>query len=168
MEKEFFKAEVTMTVYCCYYSNCCKEFPTKYNLKRHIETVHLKCKQYQCNFCLKFFANLQNLREHLNLHTGNTPYVCSVCKESYRYASQLSLHKRSHLIEGIPREQIKRARPRHQVKRVAGIYAPPSTVDSELQRKTAQVQLPEIKDEKSQCYLPLAKEIRSVNSSVYY
>jgi hypothetical protein len=40
------------------------------------------------------FSSKQNLMEHTYLHSGQKPFRCSACPESFRQASQLSLHKR--------------------------------------------------------------------------
>ena len=83
--------------YCCSAPNCGKIYNTRFNLKRHIDVTHLKKKKFKCSTCHNFFASHQSLREHENLHSGARPFVCSFCNSSFRQASQLSLHKRSHL-----------------------------------------------------------------------
>lgn len=91
-------SDLTITMYCCMYSACGKGYSTKFNLKRHIETSHLKIKKYRCQECDKLFASKQNLNEHLHIHSGAKPFFCKVCSKTFRQASQLSLHKRIHLI----------------------------------------------------------------------
>lgn len=96
MEKPKKSLEACVKWYCCSYDNCTKYYTAKYNLKKHIETVHLKSYKYTCLHCNKNYASKQNLEQHLNFHTGRTPYVCPVCKASFKQGSQLSLHKRIH------------------------------------------------------------------------
>ncbi len=93
--------EVSKSViqYCCSAPNCGKVYNTRFNLKRHIDITHLKKKKFKCTICLGFFASHQSLQEHRNLHSGARPFVCSFCNCSFRQASQLSLHKRTHAQE---------------------------------------------------------------------
>ncbi|CAG9331343.1 unnamed protein product [Blepharisma stoltei] len=52
----------------CYYTNCTKSYRTKYNLRRHINAIHLKIRNFVCAECSKTFACKQNLNEHELLH----------------------------------------------------------------------------------------------------
>lgn len=87
---------IEVIMFCCMYNNCYKHYNTKFNLKQHIENVHLKIKKYQCKYCKKMLISKQNLKEHLNIHTESMPFRCNGCEKSFRQASQLSLHRRSH------------------------------------------------------------------------
>ena len=91
-------SSLAITMYCCMYSACGKGYSTKFNLKRHVETSHLKIKKYRCHDCDKQFASKQNLSEHMHIHSGAKPFFCKICGKTFRQASQLSLHKRTHLI----------------------------------------------------------------------
>jgi uncharacterized Zn-finger protein len=84
------------TLYCCMQPGCVKAYSTKFNLKRHIETYHQKKKRHQCTICNNWFASKQNLIEHVFTHTGDKPFICSICKKAFRQNSQLTLHKRRH------------------------------------------------------------------------
>ncbi|CAG9332852.1 unnamed protein product [Blepharisma stoltei] len=85
-----------LILYCCMENDCGKTFITKFNLKRHCASVHLKTKNFKCNYCHKFFSSKQNLDEHIFIHTGERPFTCEICQISFRQISQLSLHKRNH------------------------------------------------------------------------
>jgi uncharacterized Zn-finger protein len=78
---------------------CHRKYNSKYNLKRHVETVHLRLNKHTCKQCQHQFASKQNLREHEYMHTGAKPFVCEVCKLCFRQASQRSLHRRVHLLK---------------------------------------------------------------------
>ena len=82
--------------YCCIYDDCDKEFTTKFNLKRHVEIVHLNFKRYECSKCGSLFTSKKNLKEHDFLHTGAKPYKCGVCKKNFRHLSFLYVHRRQH------------------------------------------------------------------------
>ncbi|TCD70821.1 hypothetical protein EIP91_001511 [Steccherinum ochraceum] len=45
-------------------------------VKRHIESVHLRIKTKVCEYCGKPFAQQANLNTHRNIHKGSTPFVC--------------------------------------------------------------------------------------------
>ena len=82
----------------CYYSECGKTYKTRFNLRRHINSTHLKIKGFTCPECNKPFVSKQNLKEHHYIHTGEKPFPCDEpgCLKRFRQVSQLSIHKRIH------------------------------------------------------------------------
>lgn len=101
-----YTSEPILTLYCCMYNDCPSSYSTKFNLQRHVESVHLNIKRYQCQLCSAFCSSRQNLREHLYIHKGLMPFICRTCDMSFRQASQLSIHRRVHLAEGVvPRSE---------------------------------------------------------------
>ena len=85
-----------LTLYCCMFEGCTKEYKNKFNLKRHIQTTHFKRKAFQCKTCLNTFVSKQNLAEHMFIHSGIKPYKCTYCGKKFRQVSQLCFHKRKH------------------------------------------------------------------------
>lgn len=87
--------------FSCYYTNCNKKYKSKYNLTRHINSMHLGIKSFICSLCQKSFVSKQTLLEHEFLHTGEKPYKCAYpkCGKLFRQSSQLSIHKKSHRIQ---------------------------------------------------------------------
>lgn len=84
--------------YRCYYIDCLQFFHNKYNLRRHINSFHLKLKSYKCHMCSRKVVSKQSLQEHINIHTGDKPYICTYpnCRKTFRQSSRLSLHKLTH------------------------------------------------------------------------
>lgn len=54
-------------------------------------------KKFKCQVCSRFFSSKHCLVEHGYRHSGERVYSCSTCKKTFKYASQLSLHKKSHI-----------------------------------------------------------------------
>ena len=82
----------------CYYDFCGKEFNTKYNLKRHINSVHLKIKDFQCSICEKSLVSKIAYKEHLYNHDKIKPIRCPYlgCTETFSRSSLLCEHKKTH------------------------------------------------------------------------
>ena len=96
------KSEISVTMYCCMYADCGSEYATKFNLKRHVESVHMMIKKFKCQTCGNLFISKQSLKEHHHIHLNSMPFKCVTCNKAFRQASQLSLHKRIHTLKGIP------------------------------------------------------------------
>jgi len=86
--------------YACPVPNCSKCFGSKFNLKRHIDMVHLGCNRFICSQCRKVLKSKQNLEQHLHIHIGDRPFRCPEpgCGQNFRQGSLLSLHKKSHKV----------------------------------------------------------------------
>lgn len=91
-----------MDLYCCDTQGCMKAYKSKVNLKRHKEAFHSDSKKYQCPDCSKILSSNQNLREHMLIHSQETPFVCKIqgCGKKFRHGSQFSAHKRVHGLDG--------------------------------------------------------------------
>ncbi|XP_055301267.1 zinc finger and SCAN domain-containing protein 2-like [Sitodiplosis mosellana] len=47
----------------------------------------------QCPICFKVIINRQNLICHMNIHSGDRPFVCDVCQKSFAHIRNLNRHK---------------------------------------------------------------------------
>lgn len=166
MEYAFLSPELIVTNYCCYYPNCEKEYPCKYNLKRHVKTKHLKLQKFQCPTCKKNFANQQNLDEHQNLHTGSMPHVCVICEKAFRQASQLSLHKRVHIVAGFSKSEIKDQEIQRKFSQQKKSRLPRQKVVIDISQPTAnsKCRLPKIKKQKTDIQLPKLSSLSTFKS----
>lgn len=55
-----------------------------------------KLRRFLCKQCKKRFSSKQCLKEHSYKHKDLKPYKCQMCNQSFRHASQFTLHKQSH------------------------------------------------------------------------
>ncbi|XP_065086055.1 zinc finger protein 808-like [Ochlerotatus camptorhynchus] len=65
------------------------------NLKQHMN-VHSGARKHVCAFCGKAFSQRGNLTCHLNIHTGYKPHKCDQCSKSFGDPTALKMHKINH------------------------------------------------------------------------
>lgn len=71
---------------------CDKSFPKRGNLARHVQTVHLKLKPFQCDQCLTRFGHKNHLKRHQVVHQRGNEFCCSICKKDFKTQALLSRH----------------------------------------------------------------------------
>lgn len=69
--------------YCC--AICKKELNDK------TEHLHIHPAKHKCEICEKQFNQSGNLKVHIIIHTGETPYEYAVCGKKYSQNSSLKV-----------------------------------------------------------------------------
>merc|ERR1719219_1710881 len=76
--------------------HCNQTFRRMYNLKTHINRVHLKVKQFKCTRCDKSFATNSDLKQHLGTHGEGKMFKCEHCDRTFSNRDSIILHKKQH------------------------------------------------------------------------
>uniref|UniRef100_A0A3Q2W584 C2H2-type domain-containing protein n=1 Tax=Haplochromis burtoni TaxID=8153 RepID=A0A3Q2W584_HAPBU len=72
-------------------STCGKKFNRMENLKQHMQ-IHTGEKTHSCSTCWKNFTLKTHLNEHMRIHTGDKPHSCSTCGKRFSLAANLRAH----------------------------------------------------------------------------
>lgn len=90
----------------CRWENCYRTFSTHAALTEHITQDHVgsgkaqyECKWIGCTRSNRVFTQKQKVLRHLQTHTGDRPYQCSICHKRFSEANTLAQHKRTHTHE---------------------------------------------------------------------
>lgn len=78
-----------------YCAECNKQFSKPSYLKQHNNAHHKGPRIHKCSKCGKRFPTLMSLNKHILNHT-NKPYICGVCKKTYRHKFDLERHMSVH------------------------------------------------------------------------
>lgn len=58
--------------------------------------THTGEKPYKCKYCIRAFAQSNDLIKHLRSHLGENVYKCELCPQSFRLIKELRVHFTSH------------------------------------------------------------------------
>lgn len=65
-------------------------------MKEHMNTNHTEghLKPFMCSVCRKGFGTSQRLADHMNIHTGDRPYVCQYCGRGFANHGNKRMHEK--------------------------------------------------------------------------
>ena len=76
-------------------TECGKSFKMPYELKKHVEVVHIKSSSHMCQFCGEGFVLKYKLKYHMALKHGfKKDYQCDLCNSEFITSVRLYVHKR--------------------------------------------------------------------------
>ncbi|XP_023939880.2 gastrula zinc finger protein XlCGF26.1 isoform X1 [Bicyclus anynana] len=90
MEKEHGKAAPTCGA-------CGKKFRCRSSLMRHLKLYHMGERNHKCDKCDYASLTAYNLSMHKKKHEEVRPFVCHICKKSYKWKAILKRHMLIHL-----------------------------------------------------------------------
>lgn len=78
--------------------HCEKSYTDQPGLRRHRKIIHDKLTPYVCNICGKSVTQNASLINHMRIHKGERPFVCTYkgCKMTFVTQSSLQRHDNTH------------------------------------------------------------------------
>ncbi|CAB3229781.1 unnamed protein product [Arctia plantaginis] len=78
--------------------NCpfCNQLIRRNALTQHIKYGHNNIKP-RCNVCLKTFANPNNLKRHMMIHSGIREFECDICFKRFHQKITMQTHRLTHM-----------------------------------------------------------------------
>ena len=75
----------------------CEQMMNKKSISRHVENVHNKTKNFQCQHCDKKFGQKSTLEKHVKaIHDKEKPHLCPKCHMSFAFKYALEEHIKTH------------------------------------------------------------------------
>ena len=75
----------------------CGEMLKERHRKRHFLLKHRSNSELElkCKFCGKGFVSNQRLKDHVNIHTGEKPYMCNFCGAAFASQGNWRMHQKT-------------------------------------------------------------------------
>lgn len=74
---------------------CTSTFTARFNLNKHIRTVHENLRPFHCDVCGASFQQKCHLKQHkTTVHEHKRPYKCEICELSFGWPAVLNKHIR--------------------------------------------------------------------------
>ncbi|XP_034484175.1 zinc finger protein 420-like [Drosophila innubila] len=77
----------------------------KQALANHVKVVHMKIKNFACQYCGKTFGKSHACKIHERLHTGENCCECKICGKVFLFEKRLTKHLQLHEKRDIPAEE---------------------------------------------------------------
>lgn len=74
----------------------CNQLIRRNSLTQHIKYGHNNFKP-RCNVCLKTFANPNNLKRHMMIHSGIREFECDICFKRFHQKITMQTHRLTHM-----------------------------------------------------------------------
>lgn len=74
---------------------CQKSFSLKATLSRHMLVHQTQRLVVNCQVCGKSYSSNTALRLHLRIHTGERPFICEICEQTFRTSGHRLEHMRA-------------------------------------------------------------------------
>ncbi|KAK9447506.1 uncharacterized protein V1518DRAFT_457310 [Limtongia smithiae] len=84
--------------YTCMWHGCdrnTRPFQQRQKMVRHLQ-IHTRNRPFECTVCGHRFAEQLVLTQHMRVHSGEKPYSCKVCGKRFAASTALSVHLRTH------------------------------------------------------------------------
>ncbi|CAK1542864.1 unnamed protein product [Leptosia nina] len=76
---------------------CNAKFPSKGNLKRHIDVYHsVRERKFTCEKCGNSFFSKNDIITHIRVHTNEMPFACTYCPKRFKQLTSRNRHQTIH------------------------------------------------------------------------
>ncbi|KAK9381716.1 uncharacterized protein V2V93DRAFT_367663 [Kockiozyma suomiensis] len=84
--------------YTCLWQGCerlMRPFSQRQKIVRHLQ-IHTHDRPFTCSVCERKFSEHVVLAQHMRVHSGEKPYICKACGKRFAASTALSVHLRTH------------------------------------------------------------------------